>query len=326
MISENPWLLVSDKELLMQINNLYEKSQELRTVADVFNGIQTSAERPPVYWFSRNEVVGEDIDQFHIKKFGTEYHIEKSILKPFFKPVKKIEKNLYSYDILKTDKWIIFPYDLSGHLIDIITMQKKYPGTFKYLTDRYKLLLPKNLSPDGKGRDVPLATTDTWYQYGRHQSITAFQETDKLIVGVMSKNPMYMYDKSNYVIASGGTAGYCAIKAKADSSYKLEYLQAYLSSPLIEKIVSILGSDFEGGFYSRGTSILSVIPVKTINFSNIHEKAMHDHIVKKANEVYHINSQLLAIQSKANSAVLERTKRKIIKEDIIKVVSKFISS
>jgi len=322
LLSENPWVLVADPTLMETINNLYQNSIPLKEVAETFNGIQTSAEQPPVYWFSTEEIIGEDETYFKIHKFGQDYKIEKAILKPFFKPVKKNEKNMYTYDVLKTNKWIIFPYD-NGRLISIDTMRTTYPYTMKYLEDRYDLLVPKQISADGKGRDVPTATPETWYQYGRTQSLNLFEGTKKLIVGVMSKQPMYMYDENDYVIASGGTAGYCAIKEKEGSQYKLEFLQAYLTHPLIEKIMSILGSDFEGGFYSRGTSILSIIPIIKLDFNNEKHKKLHDDIVLKAREIYDINSMLSKKLTKRRKTVLERRKQQLIVE-IMKELDKIL--
>lgn len=62
------------------------------------------------------------------------------------------------------------------------------------------------------------------------------------------------------LIASGGTAGYCAITLKSDCPYCLEYIQAWLNNPYTEKIISIYGSDFENGFVSRGTAVLKAFP------------------------------------------------------------------
>lgn len=90
-------------------------------------------------------------------------------------------------------------------------MKEHYSGAYTYLTDYYDRLVPKCVSEKGI-RDVPNATAETWYQYGRTQALTAFINTPKLIVKVMAKdNPMYAIDKDNMLIASGGTAGYCAI-------------------------------------------------------------------------------------------------------------------
>ena len=77
-----------------------------------------------------------------------------------------------------------------GSLISIDVMKKEYPGTYQYLEDCYELLVPKCLN-GGKGRDIKNATADTWYQYGRTQAITAFVNTPKLIVRILSKDPMY---------------------------------------------------------------------------------------------------------------------------------------
>ena len=58
------------------------------------------------------------------------------------------------------------------------------------MRDHYDRLVPKCVSDQGI-RDVPNATPDTWYQYGRTQALTAFINTPKLIVGVLSKEPMF---------------------------------------------------------------------------------------------------------------------------------------
>lgn len=113
-------------------------------------------------------------------------------------------------------------------------MRESYPGTLEYLNDNYDVLVPKSVSKNGK-RDVPGATADTWYQYGRSQALSAFTNTPKLIVGILSKEPMYVYDTNDMLIASGGTAGYCAITLKPECPYCLEYIQAWLSNSYTEK-------------------------------------------------------------------------------------------
>ena len=89
-------------------------------------------------------------------------------------------------------------------------MKSEYAETYKYLEDCYDRLVPKCLN-NGVGRDISDATDDTWYKYGRTQALTAFINTPKLIVRVLSKEPMYAFDNKDMLIASGGTAGYCAI-------------------------------------------------------------------------------------------------------------------
>ena len=56
---------------------------------------------------------------------------------------------------------------------------------------------------------------------------------------------MYAYDKDDMLIASGGTAGYCAISELEDKEYDLEYIQAWLAHPYTEKYFQMQGSDLK---------------------------------------------------------------------------------
>ncbi|HBF5910607.1 TPA: class I SAM-dependent DNA methyltransferase, partial [Clostridioides difficile] len=199
VLGKLPWALVTNSDDMKLINQMYRNAIPLSEEAYIFNGIQTSAERPPIYWFSEKEVIEETDKLFKIKKFDEEFLIEKSILKKYFKPVLKSEKNLGSYDVYSTDKYIIFPYNSNGVLYDIDIMKNKYPNTLNYLEFNYDKLKPKQIDSNGR-RDVPLAKKDTWYQYGRDQALTAFNNRKKLIVGVLAKKAMYLYDDKDLVI------------------------------------------------------------------------------------------------------------------------------
>ncbi len=309
-----PWRLTTDFAFLRMLRKLDELAVPLANHAEIFNGIQTSAERPdPIYWFTDESIARETDKYYEIVKDGRHYQIEKKILRPYFKPTKQNEKGLNSYSILKTDKRIIFPYTEKGKLFPIKVMERDYPGTFKYLQAYYDRLVPKTVSDKGI-RDVPNATSETWYQYGRTQALTSFTNTPKLIVGVLSKEPMYAYDDRDMLIASGGTAGYCAISKKNDSPYALEYLQAWLSNPFTEKLIDIVGSDFEGGFVARGTFVLSTLPFVELDLSNPSQKFLYDRVVAYTREIYSLNNALKDHPEKRIESVTVRRKKELIAE------------
>lgn len=311
-LDESPWKLTTDMEFMELLQKLDGRTVLLKNHAEIFNGIQTSAERPvPVYWFSAGEVKCENSTAVTIERDGQSFIIEKSILKPYFKPTLFSEKGLNSYSLLSTEKRIIFPYDSDGKLIPKEEMESRFPGAYTYLYHYYDRLVPKLVSPDGV-RDVPNANAETWYQYGRTQALTAFINTPKLIVGVLSQEPMYAYDNNDMLIASGGTAGYCAISQKAGSPYALEYIQAWLSNPYTEKYIRMSGSYFEGGFVARGTFILSLLPFVELDFSVPAQKAVHDKVVRLTREVYGVNGKLAAGPSKRVRSVLLRQKKTLI--------------
>lgn len=322
MLDENPWKLTTDIKFMKMIAKVEEHSKPLGKIVNIFNGIQTSAERPkPVYWFSKDEIVLEKEDEIIVDKFEKRYHIEKSILKPFFKPTKADEKGMGTYSLLKTDKCIIFPYNADGSLISIDVMKKEYPGTYQYLEDCYDLLVPKCLN-GGKGRDIKNATADTWYQYGRTQAITAFVNTPKLIVRILSKDPMYAYDENDMLIASGGTAGYCAISKLSNSKYDLRYIQAWLNHPYTEKLFQIMGSEFEGGFTARGTYLLKKIPFVELDFNDKIQKELYESVLVSVKRIRELNNVLEQRKDKASVSVIEAEKENLskrIEDDITKI-------
>lgn len=329
MFGEDPWVFSTDAGIDSLLENLSSKMIPLSAVVNLFNGIQTSAERAEkfsdkkeVYWFDEDAIKSETADAFVIEKYGKRYTIEKSILKPYFKPTKQNEKGMNSYSILRTDKRIIFPYNTDGSLISIDVMRNSYPGAFEYLTDCYDRLVPKVLSKRNVGRDVKDATPDTWYKYGRTQALTSFINTPKLIVKVLCKEqPMYAYDENDFLIASGGTAGYCAISKKSGSPYDLEYIQAWLSHPYTEKIVRMRGSIFEGGFVSRGTSVLSQLPFVMLDFKDSKQKKLYDSVVKTTRKVYDINNKICGTNDRAKLNILRDEKANLI-ESIQEAIKK----
>lgn len=313
ILTELPWRLTTDIDFLTLLKEIDTVSVPITNHADIFNGIQTSAERPnPIYWFSQEQIIDKTKDTFVIEKDGQVHKIEKQLLRPYFKPTKKSEKGLNSYSLIQTDKWIIFPYHADGKLIDIEEMKTQYTGIYNYLNFYYDRLVPKQVDPKGF-RDVPNSTLNTWYQYGRTQALTSFTDTPKLIVGILSKEPMYAYDDKDMLIASGGTAGYCAVTNKANSPYALEYLQAWLSNSHTEKILEMIGSDFENGFIARGTFVLATLPFIELDFTIPSQKELHDHVVADTQKIYNINRQLMQQPEKRVYTPLIREKEQLIK-------------
>ncbi|MCI9080430.1 MAG: N-6 DNA methylase [Lachnospiraceae bacterium] len=317
-LDKNPWKLSTDIPFLQMLEKLNGKTVPLSKMVDIFNGIQTSAERPEkfsgkkaVYWFDDSEINGEDEKYIYVEKYGKSYKIEKELLRPYFKPTKAAEKGMGTYSVLATNKQIIFPYDSEGKLIPIDKMKSDYVETYKYLEDCYDRLVPKCLN-NGTGRDIPDATNDTWYKYGRTQALTAFINTPKLIVRVLSKEPMYVFDDKDMLIASGGTAGYCAISKLPESEYKLEYIQAWLAHPYTEKVFQIQGSDFENGFTARGTFLLKKLPFVLLDFEDSRQEDLYNDVVASTRKIYEINDSLKQRIDKSSKNILEKEKNRLI--------------
>lgn len=319
LIDDKIWMLSNNIEDIQFYKKISKNSIILSDIATPFNGIQTSANK--VYVISEKEIIKETEGLLYFKKGDKEYAIEKQLLKKYYQPTAKGEKNLGSYDPLFSNKFIIFPYDNEGSLLDLT--KDEYKNGYNYLKDFYDDIVPKQVSGRPGDRDIPNSTQDTWYQYGRVQALTEFNGEEKLIVGVLTNKPKYFLDRNNYVIQSGGTAGYVGIKIKPDNDYSLEFLQAYLSNPFVDKYISIVGSNFEGGFSSRGTNVLNNIPVIKIDFHDNKEKELYDLIVNNINEIYRLNSLIINSNNKEKIVIYNRTKEALIK-NIDKSINKLI--
>jgi type I restriction-modification system DNA methylase subunit len=319
-IDKKPWILSMDIEKMKELKKLFNNSIQLSEIAIPFNGVQTSLNK--IYVIKGKEIISEDEDYVIIKKNNKEYKIERSIVKRYFQPINNVEKNVNSFDPLVTDKYIIFPYNERGELIDINLQQ--YKGIKEYLLDNYDLIVPKQVSGKSTDRDVPNSNKSNWYQFGRVQAINEFNNQEKLIVGVMSKEPMFMYDNENLVIQSGGTAGYCGIKMKQNSKYDLFFLQSYLSHPIMNDVMEKMGSDFEGGFYSKGTQVLEKLPIIDVDFDNTQEKNLYDKIVNNTRKIYDLNKTLKSkIMKKTEEEAIISLRKQIVIE-IMKDITKLI--
>lgn len=94
LLDELPWKLTSDFEFLEILKKIEPVSAPLNFFAEIFNGIQTSAERPqPIYWFSGEEIISEDDDTIIVKKDGKVYSIEKRYSSRILSLLKKPKRD-----------------------------------------------------------------------------------------------------------------------------------------------------------------------------------------------------------------------------------------
>ena len=161
--------------------------------------------------------------------------------------------------------------------------------------------MEKKCTLNNSKRDIkPKPETDNeWYRYGRHQSLENCILPEKIIVGVLSRGDKYAIYTHGALISSGGTAGYCAIGIPEDCPYSVYYIQAILNSKYLEWFCSIYGEVFRGGYIARGTKVLNRLPIRTIDFSDMAQKAPYDDIVRCQKELIDIFTE---IDNHANDA------------------------
>lgn len=312
LLTEEGWFLTNDKKFLKKYEIAMQNFPKITKYVNVSNGIQTS--RNSIYIIKEREIISETSELLFFKKNNKEYAIEKSILKNYFHKSKSTDVGK-SYERLKSNSYVIFPYDENGQTYSISSMKIKYPKAWEYLNEYKEELLNRDISGGDKKH---------WYRFGRSQHLKELVE-DKIIVGVMSNQPNFNIDRKNYLISSGGTAGYIAIMKKENSPYSLEYLQAWLSHEFTDTIFKAIGSDFEGDFYTHGTYLYDAIPILPINFEDLQELKIYDNINIYVKEIEKLN---LKIEEEKNEEVkkIEKYKKnkyiKLVNENIDELLNK----
>lgn len=302
---DSHWFLTSDQVLKDKYEFARANFPSIESVIVPQNGIQTS--KNTVYVIPK-EKIKEYATTVEFEKNGRVYSLEKSLLKEFYKPKGKLVGK--SYNKLVADNYIIFPYK-NGELIEESVLINNYPGVFAYLSDHKPELLPKVL---GGERDVRGGNTDIrWYQYGRAQSLKEVTR-EKIICGVMSNQPNFNIDRNNFVLASGGTAGYISLYLREDSPYSLEYIQAWLSHSFTDKIFQTIGSSFEGDFYTHGTSLYKDIPLLPIDFNSEVELNIYDKINTSVKEIMSVTDAIESELNDRHKSILILKKESIIEQ------------
>ena len=280
------WVLVPP-ELINSYNKIVAQSASLIDLVgsdNIFNGIQTSAN--DIYIFIPTK---EDAKHYYFSKKGVDYKIEKAITKPYFQ-TSSGEDNLNTYRTFKPNARVIYPYQNTKKGVEIISLtdiQKKYPLAFDYL-QKHKAILN---NPKRDIKPVP-ATKEEWHRFGRQQGLNISDKKEKIILGVLSSGDKYAIDNFGTLFTSGGTAGYCAITMPDKFEYSTYYIQAILNSKYVEWFVILTGEVFRGSYFARGTKVLNNLPIRTIDFANPKEKALHDKIVAAQKELISIQDKI----------------------------------
>lgn len=108
----------------------------------------------------------------------------------------------------------------------------------------------------------------------------------------MSSGNKYPIDFSKTLHTAGGTAGYCSIFLSPGNPYSIYYIQAILNSRYVEWINSLKGEVFRGGYISRGTKVLSNLPIRKIDFSKKADVDFHNKIIALQKELIDTQYQI----------------------------------
>ncbi|OFT64657.1 Eco57I restriction-modification methylase domain-containing protein [Corynebacterium sp. HMSC05D03] len=270
---EGEWILPASEREAVILKGLTQNSIRLGDIVEPKNGLQTS--RNKVFIIDNfTEQKGlvtfwkKDPDTGNSKKWT----IEKGITKPYLKDSKRVQ----SHHSVMADSLILYPYTGGGlqkvEPVSMEQMKEEFPRALEYLT-AYK----DSLESRDKQAKLMMQKTGLFYVFGRWQAFEYCLEKPKIFYSVNQRGNKYGIDLTGIAYQSGGTAGEVALYPKS-ADFSLEFVLALLDQEEIEFFLTKRGSPFRGGFYSRGTDVITDVPVPDLDFSNPDHVDFHDSV------------------------------------------------
>ncbi len=236
------WNLVNSQDINQLIMTIEAVGLPFKDLYETKNGIATL--KNFVYKFTP---VYEDELYYHLTtELGT-FEIEKSICRD----IVNANKLKTEHDLIQRIEKIIFPYTIKENKVSIIDEQEmefKYPGTYHYLK-QYKSLLA--------GRDKGKKDYETWYAYGRRQSMDI--RGYKLFFPHICERPRFVISQNTDLLFYNGIA------VVSESLQKLTLLKRLLESDLFYFYIKNTTKDYASGYISLSRNYLKNFGIYQFN-------------------------------------------------------------
>jgi hypothetical protein len=272
---------------------LFEKlsrmSVKLGDVADIFVGLQTSADDVFIMDFIEES---ENAMKLHSEALGEDWMFEKNLLFPLVSGT-----DVQRYLELPERQYILFPYEVSGTTVSLIEfgqLAERYPQTAAYLTANRKRLESRE-----KGKSKGLK----WYGYIYLKNM-ARQGTTKICIPRLVDHLYAAYDTDGRHYLDNVDVGGVVWR----SQYReqgLSYLLGLLNSSLLRWYFPFVSAPFRGGWMSANRQFLSQLPIRLTDFTISTDKAMHDDMVRLVDQMLTLHHQLAATGTAREKSALQ---------------------
>ncbi|MCL5022547.1 MAG: hypothetical protein M1497_04120 [Nitrospirae bacterium] len=257
----------------------------LGDVAHIFVGTQTSAD--DIFVLDQCRLAGSYIIGIS-KSLEQEIKVERACTRPFLSG-----KQIRRYEPPRTSSLLICPYEITSTAARLFTaseMTTKFPLAFDYLkANRISL----------SGREKGKFKGQNWYAFGYPKSMALFQKP-KIIVPDYNNVASFSLDEDGHFYKTG-----YGILLNNTSLSPL-YVLALLNSPLLFKYLQSIGTSLRGGYIRFWTQYIEQLPIRTIDFNNPSEKAIHDKLVSLVDRTLELHKKKTALHPSAERQKIER--------------------
>ncbi|MCK4391763.1 Eco57I restriction-modification methylase domain-containing protein, partial [Candidatus Bipolaricaulota bacterium] len=234
----------------------------------------------------------DKISKCYSRALDREVLIERSILRKIASGVQ-----VRAYSIKDDGSRVIYPYQFVEDTCTLIPpdrMKRDFPLAYSYFWQTKDLL---------NKRDRGSAKGPQWYRYIRTQNI-GLQAFAKLAIPRLVHRVHVAYDVNAEYCLDNVDVGGVLLPDEGPVGYL--YLLGLLNSKLLDFCFRNNSVTFRGGFFSANRQYIEQLPIRTIDFSDLLDKARHDRMVELVETILKLHKQLAAAKTNHEKAAIQR--------------------
>ena len=245
--NSDAWIL-TNKSVNKVLEKLNQCPYRLSDIFEkIFQGIATS--KDDVYFLYDCHLVNSEEVEGYSKYLQRRIVIENGLVKPLLKG-----EDVHRYMPLSTDRFVIFPYDLSTGKAELFTesqISSLFPKGYSYL---------KECETELRGREKGRFNNDKWYMFGRGQGLN-YGGIPKLLAPEISLGGNFSYDKNGHFYSTTTVYGYIR---KENIRITYETLLAIMNSRLCWWFLKNTGTVLANGYFRYKPAYLFPFPIPKI--------------------------------------------------------------
>ena len=246
--NSDAWIL-TNKSVNKVLEKLNKCPYRLSDIFEkIFQGIATS--KDDVYFLYDCHLVNSEEVEGYSKYLQRRIVIENGLVKPLLKG-----EDVHRYMPLSTDRFVIFPYDLSIGKAELFTesqISSLFPKGYSYL---------KECETELRGREKGRLENDIfWYRYIYPKNLTLFSK-EKLVAPEISLGGNFSYDKNGHFYSTTTVYGYIR---KENIRITYETLLAIMNSRLCWWFLKNTGTVLANGYFRYKPAYLFPFPIPKI--------------------------------------------------------------
>jgi hypothetical protein len=290
---QKPWSFV-DRAVEEWCNRIVAAGIPLGTIADVFVGVQTSADK----------VFHLDVAEMKRARVRAVSRVDSRPIEIEGRAVKALVsgEDVRSYQLNLSRQVIIFPYEwLSSErpaLLSISQLNAVVPNTLSYLRSHEALL---------RSREGGRFDDDGWYRFGRSQNLGR-QKGVKLCIPRLATRIRCAFDEGGEACLDNVDVNGVRLRAGFIGKVDYSYLCGVLNSRLADSFIKHAARyRFRGGFSSYNKQFIEGLPIKIPEARA--ERKLADQIVERVERVIEAKKQLQ--KGAVGDRAVERLQREI---------------